>query len=189
MSDSFPAQANTVVIQFDPETPKIPDTFPVIGWAKGLSSYDPITIVPEDGRMIFGKAIQMDSNGATVIVDPIAKKTFWSLESWVTYMEGTKPVAKPDATTGVRRRVNLYIQFGTKTFVNKSFWHFKTPSDEFLFTLEGGEEAPDDVRVQKINRDAFYSARKTLDVMLYDDLFNTTETFPAHDEDDGEDLI
>jgi hypothetical protein len=175
MADSFTALPRTFVVSFDSNDPDGRNMIPVMGWAKGLSGYDPITVVPEDGRMVFGKAIcLMTDDDVVIVTDPISKKTFYDINDWLSYMKGAKPVAKPDVNTGVRRRVNLYIQFGDKTYVNKSFWHFKTPSDEFLFTLEGEQEAPDDARVQKINRDAFYNARKTLDVMPYDDLFNVT---------------
>lgn len=186
MSDSFAALPRTFVLFFDSEAPDDPFALPVIGWTKGLSGFDPITVVPEDGRMTFGKAICIyTEEGVAIVTDPIAKNSFSGVEEWVKYMKGAKPVAKADTKTGLRRRVNLFIQFGSKVFVNKSFWHFKTPSDEFLFTLEGGEESPEDVRVQKINREAFFNARKTLEVIPYDDLFNTTEVIqPEHDFED-----
>jgi hypothetical protein len=190
MTDSFQAAPGTFVVLFNPQDPENPDHFPVVGWTRGLSGYDPITIVPEDGVMEFGKAIQLDHGDLVVVVDPTAKKTFWSLEAWLEYMKGAKPVAKPNKETGIRRRVNLHIQFGEKTYVNKSFWHFKTPSDSFLFELEGGESAPDDARVSKINRDTYYKARKNLEVVPYADLFNVTESAMVEDiDEEAEDLI
>lgn len=187
MTDSFQAAPGTEIVRFDPEDPENPDHFPVIGWTRGLSGYDPITIVPEDGVMEFGKAILLEDR---CVVDPTAKRTFFGLSLWLEYMKGAKPVAKPNKETGVRRRVNLHIQFGDKTYVNKSFWHFKTASDSFLFELEGGEGAPDDARVTKINRDTFYKARKNLEVVPYADLFNVTESAMAEEiDEEAEDLI
>ncbi len=193
MSDSFTASPGTFVLIYDPNIPeKQSSAIPVMGWTKGLSGFDPVTVVPEDGRMTFGKAILTTYDDEPFITDPISKMTFNSVEDWVTYMKGRKPVAKPNAETGKRRRTNLFIQFSEKKYVNKSFWHFKTSSDEFLFELEGGADAPDDPRVQKINRDSFYVARKLLDVLTYDDLFNTVKVESSYDVEDfvdDEDLI
>lgn len=187
MTDSFAAQPGTFVLVYNSEEPTARKMIPVVGWQKGLSGFDPITVVAEDGRMIFGKAVLIwnAETGSEFVTDPTSKMTFDDVDDWLAYMKGAKPVAKPNAETGIRRRVNLFIQFGKKEYVNKSFWHFKTPSDEFLFTLEGGMEAPEDARVTKINRDTFFNARKLLEVVPFDDLFNTSVgSAPEPDEDD-----
>lgn len=189
MTDSFSALPETAVITFNPEDPNKSFWTPVVGWTRGLAGFDPVTVIMGDGHMVHGKAIVVQSGSSEYVVDPNAKKTFYSVVDWLEYMKGAKPVSKPNRHTGVRRRTNLFIQFGTKVFINKSFWHFKTPKDEFLFAVEGGGEAPEDPRVQKINRDAFYKARKLLEVVPFEELFNTLEIEADEVDQEAEDLI
>ncbi len=60
------------------------------------------------------------------------------------------------------------ITFGSKTYKLTSSWHFKDDDTEFVFQLPGDANAPDDERVQKVNRDGFVDLSKRLPTKSYD---------------------
>lgn len=161
--------------------------YPIIGWEKLLHSWEPICFPPtaHTNKMIC-YAIP-NPEGGYFYYDPNLRDTFYDSVEWASQYEGKEPEIEPE--TQKQARSNLHVAFGNKVYKNKSFWHFKTPSDEFLFELDGEQTCPDDPRCEKITRDQYFKARKLMDVLTLDELLAATD-MPNDDTDqEAEDLI
>ena len=165
--------------------------FPVIGWEKMLGRWEPVCFPPEAIRSDKPTCYLLPAENQAVnpnVYDPTARRTFEDLKDWQEFYEGEIPEKSP---LGATFEIGTPVTFGSKIYKNKSFWHFKTTNAEFLFELDGNETCPDDPRVQKINRDEFFKARKLIHTIGLHEVLILARgdlTFPdQHFE--GEDLI
>lgn len=184
----------------DPVLPALPGTYvligvgihewcPVIGWEKRLTVWEPICfpVLPRDlGPTLYFIPDPTDPDNPS-LYDPRANRLFRDTESWSDFYDGSEPVP---VESGLEFDIGSPVTFGDKAYKNKSFWHFGTVKAEFLFELDGGETCPDDPRVSKINREAFFNARKTMPVVVRDEVIRMARQDIAPEIDsEVEDLI
>lgn len=104
--------------------------------------------------------------------------------------KGPATTAAPAGDPGAHRPIN----FGTKTFKTKSFWHW--PDGNSIFEIEPEMPYPDDPRVVKIKRDEYaeFKRQKQVDVIdphsgVIEDSAPAADAAPEDDEDDAASVI
>jgi hypothetical protein len=180
MSEVLPALPGTTAYA---KTKYGQEAAPVIGWEKILGRWEPVCF-PETFRSERPMCIEIpcENPDAPNFYDVETKTYFDNHDDWLAFYEGKAPEA-PGPAKRSKTRSGLRVTFGTKVYKNKSFWHFKTEQDEFLFELEGDETCPDDPRVEKINRDQFFKARKMMDVLTMPELLGAAPETDSEVED------
>jgi hypothetical protein len=147
-----------------------------------------------NGVPVIGWLVEPDVISGGVEVSPILLPADFTVGPLKAVMPMKVTVEDKNAITGVDLTA-LDILRTDKCYRSKSFWHFKDESGlEFLFTIESGKEIPNDHRVVKINREAFFERRRSLPVVDTALLFNGVEIAPpeadaAPDDEDDYDLI
>lgn len=156
----------------------------------------PGTLDP-DGRPVVGWHVGTDDQQDELFVSPILLPEGFTVGPMKAVMPMKVTVEDKNAITGVDL-AGLEILRTDKAYKSKSFWQFKDPSGlEFLFVVDPEVEIPNDERVTKITRDAFFDRRKNLPVVDTDLLFSATEEEGVEpeteteeaDDDDGFDMI
>ncbi len=205
---AFAAQPGFHLISLDATDP----TYPIIGWLHtGGLNVVPM-VLGHPGPMTAGEGIEAE-NG--VVFDPATGQTFGDAESWrddfndnPTYRIGS-PIKtllppEPEAPKPGAVVVNITntdppkvtadaLSFTGKVYQKSSFWRANVKGRDVVFVLTGGTPAPQPP-AEKITREAFYEARKTVTEVPLADLLNPADDQPelplgGDEDDDGEDLI
>jgi hypothetical protein len=123
------------------------------------------------------------------ITHPASQKVFESVDLWTAYIDGEAIVTDTSGTTEGTAPDNRPINFGTKSYSTKSYWHW--PTANAIFEIEGKAEYPDDPRVLKIKREEFADLKRggasKIDPhagVIQED--GPNEAAPAVDEDEDE---
>lgn len=204
MSNIFPAQPGTFVLERDPSVVELVRT-PVIGWhhVQGGVAY-PVCAM-NHGGLTHGKAI-LHPDG--YVTDSIHQLVFESERSWLTYIVKAKrdedegEAVEPEPEVDQDEIDDEYLApeqddavepepgiiFGTKSYKTKSFWLVsnKEGHDIGLFEVAGGEPYPNDDAVRKVTRDEFAKAKRD-GVPPINPASGLVDD--GEDEDDGMDLV
>lgn len=198
----IPAAPNTLLLDGHGERPPVP----IIGWTMlrpGTTAVPvfPVNreIVPGDG-ISFGEDFILDLGTGTAFRGPEMLDEWYSFVTVADY--GNAPVSaasapvvaptpQPPASGKEPFPANM-IRWGDKKFVNNSFWHYTHPvsGEQFVFTLPGGEPAPNDPTTVKVNRDAYFDLRRTIaERVIGPASASAAPAAPEEPEDDSDDMI
>jgi hypothetical protein len=194
----IPANPKTYVVTITPGASEGFLKEPIIAWIPHEKA-DTAMPQPLTGngvhRVIAGSAILFPCG---MVTDPTTGFTYETVEAWLE--GGAKPPKTAKAKAAAEPEPDdeqgegaLDIEWTTSAFKNKSFWRYDDGEYEFVFQVDGGENAPKaSTKLTKIKRDDFAELKKTIDVMTVDQIKNyapipDAEEPDAEDEDDEDD--
>ena len=200
---AFAAQPRFHLVSLDATDP----TYPIIGWLHTTGLNVVPMVLGHPGPLTAGEGIEAE-NGA--VFDPATGQSFGDVESWrddfnenPTYRIGSpikallvpEPVAaaSPVAVNVVKEKATTTsLDFSGKVYQKASFWRANVGGRDLVFILTPGTPAPQ-APAEKITREAFYEARKTISEVQVATLMQPAEDQPelplGESDDDGDDLI
>lgn len=104
----------------------------------------------------------------------------------------TAPAPKATQTTAPKTTGPLpTVKLTGKPYAKKTFWHMDDEAgNEWVLEVDGGQNFPVGVGVTKIKRDDFFTLRKSVTVLEYQQLADGADEGDSPEEsDDGDDLI
>lgn len=200
---AFAAQPGFHLVSLDATDP----TYPIIGWLHTTGLNVVPMVLGHPGPLTAGEGIEAE-DGA--VFDPATGQSFGDVESWrddfnenPTYRIGSPikallvPEPVPSASPVVVNVANekpttSILDFSGKVYQKASFWRANVGGRDLVFVLTPGIPAPQ-APAEKITREAFYEARKTISEVQVATLMQPAEDQPelplGETDDDGDDLI
>lgn len=200
---AFAAQPGFHLVSLDATDP----TYPIIGWLHTTGLNVVPMVLGHPGPLTAGEGIEAE-NGT--VFDPATGQSFGDVESWrddfnenPTYRIGSpiKTLLVPEpAASAPSVAVNVAnekptastLDFSGKVYQKASFWRANVGGRDLVFVLTPGIPAPQ-APAEKITREAFYEARKTISEVQVATLMQPADDQPelplGETDDDGDDLI
>ena len=200
---AFAAQPGFHLVSLDATDP----TYPIIGWLHTTGLNVVPMVLGHPGPLTAGEGIEAE-NGS--VFDPATGQSFGDVESWrddfnenPTYRIGSPirallvPEPVPSVSPVVANVVNekptaSALDFSGKVYQKASFWRANVGGRDLVFVLTPGIPAPQ-APAEKITREAFYEARKTISEVQVATLMQPADDQPelplGETDDDGDDLI
>lgn len=200
---AFAAQPGFHLVSLDATDP----TYPIIGWLHTTGLNVVPMVLGHPGPLTAGEGIEAE-NG--VVFDPATGQSFGDVESWrddfnenPTYRIGSPikvllvpepvPSASPTVVNVVNEKPTVSaLDFSGKVYQKASFWRANVGGRDLVFVLTPGIPAPQ-APAEKITREAFYEARKTISEVQVATLMQPADDQPelplGETDDDGDDLI
>lgn len=205
---AFAAQPGFHLVSLDATDP----TYPIIGWLHTTGLNVVPMVLGHPGPLTAGEGIEAE-NGT--VFDPATGQSFGDVESWrddfnenptyrigspikallVPELDAVRPsalaVTASDVIPGVKPTASA-LDFSGKVYQKASFWRANVGGRDIVFVLTPGIPAPQ-APAEKITREAFYEARKTISEVQVATLMQPADDQPelplGETDDDGDDLI
>jgi len=196
---TFPATAETYVIEVNPQSSNGYTLTPVVGWE--MTDKRPLPLTLNGKHTLIGGDVAVLHPGG-MVEHPSDGYAFETVEAWLESNPGSgkkHPPAKTTQTPAQQRDEeemggSAYdIEWLSKPFKSNSFWRYDDGEYDFVFTVPGGEDIPKATsKVTKIKRDELMALKKEIDLLDLDDIKNAEpldveEEFEDDDEDDDDD--